>query len=33
VTLKDTFHEVFNDTGRESTIRDLLAWLDVAVVV
>jgi alpha-beta hydrolase superfamily lysophospholipase len=23
VTLKDTFHEVFNDTGRESTLRDL----------
>jgi alpha-beta hydrolase superfamily lysophospholipase len=33
VTLTDTYHEVFNDTGREATIRDLLAWLDVAVVV
>lgn len=33
VTLSDTFHEVFNDTNRDSTIRDLLAWLDVAVVV
>jgi alpha-beta hydrolase superfamily lysophospholipase len=33
VTLTDGYHEVFNDIGRESTIRDLLAWLDVAVVV
>jgi alpha-beta hydrolase superfamily lysophospholipase len=33
VTLRDAFHEVFNDTGREQTIQHLLAWLDAAVVV
>jgi len=33
VTLRDGFHEVFNDVGREATIKDLLAWLDAALVV
>jgi alpha-beta hydrolase superfamily lysophospholipase len=33
VTLRDAFHEVFNDTGREQVIQQLLAWLDAAVVV
>jgi len=33
VTLHDAYHEVFNDTGREDTIKDLLAWLDAVVVV
>ncbi len=33
VTLKDTYHELFNDTGREAVLRDLIAWLDAAVVV
>ena len=33
VTLRDAYHEVFNDTGREAVIRDLLAWLDAAMVV
>ena len=32
VTLRDAYHEVFNDTGREAVIRDLVAWLDVALV-
>ena len=33
VTLKETYHEIFNDTGREAVIKDLLAWLDAALVV
>jgi len=33
VTLKDTYHELFNDTGREEVIKDLVAWLDAALVV
>jgi len=33
VTVRDGFHEVFNDLSREETIRDMLAWLDAAVVV
>lgn len=33
LTLKDAYHEVFNDHGREAIIRDLLAWLDAAMVV
>ncbi len=33
VTLKDTYHELFNDTGREDVLRDMIAWLDAAVVV
>lgn len=33
VTLHDSFHESFNDTGREDVIRDLTAWLDAALVV
>lgn len=32
VTLRDAFHETFNDTGREAVIRDLVGWLDVAMV-
>ena len=32
VTLHDAYHEVFNDTGREEVIRNLAAWLDVALV-
>ncbi len=32
VTLRDAFHESLNDTGREAVIRDLVAWLDVAMV-
>lgn len=33
VTLRETFHETFNDLGREEMIRDMLAWLDAALVV
>jgi len=33
VTLKDAYHEVFNDLGREAVIKDMLAWLDAAMVV
>ena len=33
VTSREGFHEVFNDIGREGTIKDLLAWLDAALVV
>lgn len=33
VTLKDTYHELFNDTGRDAVLRDMIAWLDAAVVV
>lgn len=33
VTLKDTYHELFNDEGRDKVIRDVVAWLDAAVVV
>ncbi len=33
VTLQDTYHESFNDTGREQVVRDLVAWLDAALVV
>ena len=33
VTVRDAYHEVFNDTGREAVIRDLVSWLDVALVV
>ena len=33
VTLHDAYHEVFNDTGREAVIRDLVAWLDAVRVV
>lgn len=33
VTLKDTYHELFNDLGRELVIRDVVAWLDAALVV
>lgn len=33
LTLKDTYHEIFNDLGREHVIRDMAAWLDAALVV
>jgi len=33
VTLKDTYHELFNDTGRDDVMRDMIAWLDAAVVM
>jgi len=33
VTLKDTYHELFNDTGRDDVLRDMIAWLDAAVVM
>jgi alpha-beta hydrolase superfamily lysophospholipase len=33
VTLKDTYHEIFNDHGREAVIKDLAAWLDAVLVV
>ncbi len=33
VTLKETYHEIFNDHGREAVIKDLAAWLDAALVV
>jgi len=33
VTLKDVYHEIFNDHGREAVIRDLAAWLDAVLVV
>lgn len=33
LTLKETYHEIFNDLGREHVIRDLAAWLDAALVV
>lgn len=33
VTLKEVYHEIFNDRGREAVIRDLAAWLDAVLVV
>lgn len=33
VTLTDTFHEIFNDLGREAVIKDVAAWLDAVLVV
>jgi alpha-beta hydrolase superfamily lysophospholipase len=33
VTLKDVYHEIFNDLGREAVIKDLAAWLDAVLVV
>lgn len=33
LTLTDGYHEVFNDPGREAVIRDMIAWLDAAIVV
>jgi alpha-beta hydrolase superfamily lysophospholipase len=33
LTLKDTYHEIFNDPGREAVIQDMIAWLDAALVV
>ncbi|HEY3217231.1 MAG TPA: alpha/beta hydrolase [Candidatus Eisenbacteria bacterium] len=33
LTYKDGYHEVFNDTGRERAIQDLIGWLDAILVV
>lgn len=33
VTLKDTYHEIFNDPGRDAVVRDVAAWLDAVLVV
>ncbi len=33
VTYPDTYHELFNDPGRERVVRDLVAWLDAVLVV
>jgi alpha-beta hydrolase superfamily lysophospholipase len=33
MTLRDAFHESLNDTGRDAVIRDMVAWLDAALVV
>jgi len=33
VTLADRYHELFNDLGRDDVVRDLVAWLDAALVV
>lgn len=33
LTLADTCHEIFNDTGRAAVIKDMIAWLDAAIVV
>jgi alpha-beta hydrolase superfamily lysophospholipase len=33
VTLADRYHETFNDLGRDDVVRDLVAWLDAAIVV
>lgn len=32
-TLADTYHELFNDRGREAVVKHLVAWLDAALVV
>ena len=33
VTWRDAYHESLNDTGREEIVKDLVAWLDAALVV
>ncbi len=33
VTVKDGFHEVFNDVGRGPVAKDMADWLDAALVV
>jgi alpha-beta hydrolase superfamily lysophospholipase len=33
VTWRDAYHESLNDTGREEVVRDVMAWLDAALVV
>jgi alpha-beta hydrolase superfamily lysophospholipase len=33
VTWPEAFHESFNDTGRDEVVRDMVAWLDAALVV
>jgi alpha-beta hydrolase superfamily lysophospholipase len=33
VSCPDSYHETMNDTGREQVVRDMVAWLDAAVVV
>lgn len=32
-TLVETYHELFNDLGREAVVKHLVAWLDAALVV
>ncbi|HTM57584.1 MAG TPA: lysophospholipase [Candidatus Udaeobacter sp.] len=33
VTIRDGFHEVFNEPSRDEAIRDVIAWLDAVRVV
>lgn len=33
ITYAGAYHEIFNDVDREQVIHDLVAWLDLAVVV
>ena len=33
VTWSEAFHESLNDLGRQDVVRDVMAWLDAAVVV
>ena len=33
VTWSEAYHETMNDIGREKVIKDMLAWLDAALVV
>ena len=33
VTWRDAYHESLNDTGRDEIVKDLVAWLDAALVV
>jgi alpha-beta hydrolase superfamily lysophospholipase len=33
LTLREGYHEVFNDTTRDEAIKDLIAWLDAVRVV
>jgi alpha-beta hydrolase superfamily lysophospholipase len=32
-TLGDTYHEIFNDLGREKVVKHMVDWLDAALVV
>ncbi len=33
ITYKDAYHELFNDHGRAEVVRDVIGWLDAALVV
>ena len=33
VTWREASHETLNDIGREEVVRDMVAWLDAALVV